>query len=146
MESIIKSLSEPGAWVSGILFSLIAALIYKWFGLLPAQLRGFSRSRRLKSLRKVLAARENPLEATYAIGKANAHFVAFLLMCFFYLAALLVSEGLRRITIQSTLFGVLISSPIFILEIVWLYHDYFATRLIKEHGKLLKYRSRKNAS
>jgi len=145
MESIIKTLSDPGAWVSGILFSLIAAAIYKWFGILPSQIRGVSRARRLKAHRRLRAARQNPMEITYAIGNANAQFVAFILMCFFYLGAILVSETFRKIIDQSTLLGLVIASPIFVLEFVWLFHDSLAMRLVREHGKLLKYRSRREA-
>jgi hypothetical protein len=38
MESIMKYLSDPGVWVSGILFSLIATFIYKTFSRLPGRI------------------------------------------------------------------------------------------------------------
>lgn len=141
MESIIKALSDPGAWVTGILFSLIASAIYRWFGLLPKQIRGLSRTTRLKSLRRLREARANPMEITYSIGRANAQFVAFLLMCFFYLGTLLVSESLRKSINQSWILGVVIASPIFVFELVWLYYDSSAKRLVQAHGRLLKFRS-----
>ena len=144
MESIIKTLLDPGAWVSGILFSLVAAVIYKWFSVLPRQIRGMSRAKRLNVHRKLRAARQNPMEIAYVIGNANAQFVAFLLMCFFYLGAIFVSETFRKILGQSVLIGLIAGSPIFVFELIWLFNDSFAKRLVREHGKLLKYRSRKN--
>jgi hypothetical protein len=144
MESIVKILTDPGAWVSGILFSLIAAAIYKWFELLPRQIRGASRAARLRTLRRIREARQNPMEIAFSIGRANAQFVAFLLMCFFYLGTLLVSESYRKILNHSWLLGVVIASPIFVFELIWLFHDSSAKRLVREHGKLLKYRSRRN--
>jgi hypothetical protein len=140
MESIIKTLTDPGAWVSGILFSLIAAAIYRWFELLPRQLRGISRSKRLKSCKELRLLRENPMEITYAIGRANAHFVLFILMCFFYLTLLFFSVEYKSVFKESLWWGLLIASPIFVLEVFWLIHDSTAQRLIKAHGKLLKYR------
>lgn len=144
MESIIKALSDPGAWVSGILFSLIASAIYKWFELLPKQIRGLSRAKRLKNLRRLREARQNPMDITFSIVRANAQFVAFLLMCFFYLGALLVSESLRQLINLSWVLGVVIASPILVFELVWLNFDLSAKRLVREHGKLLKYRLRRN--
>lgn len=145
MESIFKTLSDPGAWVSGILFSLIAAAIYKWFGLLPSQIRGLSRASRLKSCRKLRAARQNPMAIAYVISQTNAQFVAFLLMSFFYLGAVFISGSLRNLINHSLLLGIVVSSPILIFELIWLFHDSFAKRLVQEHGKLLAYRSRRNS-
>lgn len=144
MESIIENLSDPGAWVSGILFSLVAAVIYKWFSVLPSQIRGVSRAKRLRAHRKSRTARQNPMEIAYVIGTAHAQFVAFLLMCFFYLGAILVSETFRKVLGHSVLVGLVVGSPIFAFELIWLSNDSFAKRLVREHGKLLKYRSRKN--
>ncbi|MBM7422437.1 putative membrane protein YqjE [Spongiibacter marinus] len=142
MNSIIDKLSDPGNWVAGILFSLIAAIIYKLGSMLPSVVRGYSRSRRLININQVRKQRVNPLEVTYAIGKANAQFVAFLLMCFFYLAALLVSETLREIANQSIILVLILASPIFVFEIFWLFQDSRAKRLVTEHGKILNYRQR----
>ncbi|SFN48555.1 hypothetical protein SAMN05660284_01604 [Formivibrio citricus] len=86
------------------------------------------------------------MEIAYVIGNANAQFVAFLLMCFFYIGAILVSETFRKILGQSIFVGLVAGSPILIFELVWLFNDLFAKRLVREHGKLLKYRSRKNVS
>lgn len=145
MDSILKTLSDPGAWVAGILFSLIASAISRWFDLLPKQIRGVSRGARLKSLRRLREARQNPMEVTFSIVRANAQFVAFLLMCFFYLGTLLISDSLREFINQSWMLGVVIASPIFIFELVWLSYDSSARRLVREHGNLLKYRSSRNA-
>ena len=84
------------------------------------------------------------MEIAYVIGNANAQFVAFLLMCFFYLGAILVAETFRKILGQSVFVGLIAGSPIFVFELIWLSNDSFAKRLVREHGKLLKYRSRKN--
>lgn len=140
MGSITQVLSDPGAWVSGILFSLIATAIYKLVGHLPSRIRGVGRARRLKNLKSIRVKRENPMEISYAIGKANAQFVAFLLMFFFYLAALLVSNTLSDIINQSVILGVIVGSPIFVFELLWLFQDLRAQKLIKEHGKILRYR------
>lgn len=143
MESIIKVLSDPGAWVAGILFGLISSAIYNWFELLPNKIRGLSRAKRLKNLRRLREARQNPMEITFSIVRANAQFVAFLLMCFFYLGALIFSDSLRQLINQSWVVSVLIALPIFIFELVWLNFDLSAKRLVREYGKLIKYRSQK---
>lgn len=143
MESVIQTLSDPGAWVGGILFSLIASVIYKLFGILPNKIRGFGRARILKNYKRIRLLRQNPMEVTYAISKANAQFVAFLLMCFFYLLTLLISTTFREIINQSIWAGVILGLPIFIFEFIWLFQDSMATKLVKEHGKLLNYRKNK---
>ncbi|WP_142995600.1 hypothetical protein [Zobellella denitrificans] len=142
MDSIIDKLSDPGNWVAGILFSVIAAIIYKLGSMLPSVVRGYSRSRRLTNINQTRKQRVNPLEVNYAIGKANAQFVAFLLMCFFYLAALLISETLREMADQSVILVLILASPIFVFEFIWLFQDSRAKRLVAEHGKILNYRQR----
>ena len=137
MDSIAKALSDPGAWVAGILFSFIAAVIYRLFELVPSRLRGASRKRRLRALRTTRALRGNPAAITYAVSRANAHYVAFLMMCFFYLGALFTSEQYRRMFSSSILAGVLTGSPMFVLELVWLHYDEVARRLVGAHGALL---------
>ena len=140
MESIAKTLSDPGGWVSGILFSVIAAGIWKLFELAPARLRGVSRSRRLKALLALRKLRSNPTEITFAIGTANAQYVAFLMMCFFYLGALLLSEAYRAVPNTSIAVFVITATPIYVFELVWLHYDSVARGLVKAHGKILKYR------
>ena len=142
MESVIEKLSDPGNWVAGILFSLIAAIIYKLGSMLPRVIRGYSRSRKLTNINQMRKQRVNPLEATYAIGKANAQFVAFLLMYFFYLAALLISQTFREIANESIILVLILASPIYVFELVWLFQDSRAKQLVFEHGKILKYRRR----
>lgn len=142
MESIIEKLSDPGNWVAGILFSLIAALIYKLGSMMPGAVRRYSRSRKLKNINQIRKLRANPLEVTYAIGKANAQFVAFLLMCFFYLAALLISQTFRGIANESIIIVLVLASPIFVFEIIWLFQESRARQLVIEHGKLIGYRQR----
>lgn len=86
------------------------------------------------------------MEIVSAIGNANAYFVAFLLMCLFYLGALIASTSYRVIVHESVLLGTFMASPIFIFEVIWLNHDSSAKQLVKAHGKLLKYRARQHYS
>lgn len=143
MDSIINILTDPGAWVGGILFGLIATAIYKWFELLPRQMREFSRSSRLKSLRRIREDRENPLEVVSAIGNANVYFVTFLMMSLFYVGMIFISTSYRTILNESRVLGFVITAPVFIFEVVWLNHNLLAKRLVRAHGKLLKYRARR---
>lgn len=81
------------------------------------------------------------MEIAFVISKANAYYVAFLLMCFFYLGALLFLGGSKAVNSHSSIFPLIIGAPIYFFELIWLFQDEFAKRLVKEHGKLLKYRS-----
>lgn len=143
MDSIINILTDPGAWVGGILFGLIATAIYKWFELLPRQMREFSRSSRLKSLRRIREDRENPLEVVSAIGNANVYFVTFLMLSLFYVGMIFISTTYRTILNESRVLGFVITAPVFIFEVVWLNQNFLAKRLVRAHGKLLKYRARR---
>lgn len=110
---------------------------------MPRIVRGYSRSRKLKNINQIRNLRNNPLEVTYAIGKANAQFVAFLLMCFFYLAALLISNSFRDIVNTSIIVALILATPIYVFEIIWLFQDLKAKELVLAHGKLLRYQNRK---
>lgn len=141
MESIIRALSDPGAWISGILFGLISSIISNKFGTILEKIRKISRATRLKIIREIRTKRNNPMEISFYIAKSTAHFIVFILLCFFYLGTLIYSDSLRAIINYSWLAGIVIGTPIFLYEIVWPHHDSFAKKLTEEHGKLLKYLS-----
>lgn len=150
MEYILTLVSEPGVIVS-IICSIIAAIILKWLELLLHKIQKFPqlarlklRAVRLRNIKSIRKSRNNPMEITFAIARANAHFLVFILVLIFYFGALIAFQGLRNLVNQSWLTGLLIASPIFAYEVFWLYHDSLANKLVKEYGKILKYREKTN--
>jgi len=138
MESIFRSLSDPGAWLSNIAFGLATTIIWKTFPILKRLIVRLFRSSRFKRIKKLRQLRGNPAAITYAIGKATALQAAFIILCFFYVFAILLSEPYRAVLNWSVLAGLALASPIFFFEFVWLSYDSFAESLVKEHGKLVR--------
>lgn len=145
MESILHALSDPGAWVSNIAFGLATTLIWKLFPVSKNLLVRSFRSSRLKRLRKLRATRSNQAAVNFAIAKATAMQAAFIVLCFFYVFAVVLSEPYRAVFRWSMLAGLALASPIFVFELVWLSYDSFAESLVKESGKLLQYRRAQRA-
>lgn len=69
----------------------------------------------------------------------------FIILCFFYIFAILLSEPYRAVLNWSVLAGFLLALPIYIYELVWLSYDSFAESLIKESGKLVRARRNKKS-
>lgn len=145
MESIIRALSDPSAWISNIAFGLATTLIWKLFPLgKNFAVRSF-RSYRLERLRKIRKIRTNPAAITFAISKATVMHAAFLVLCFFYAFAVFLSESYRAVLAWSIPAGLALASPILIFEIIWLSYDSFAESLVKESGKITNYRRKQSA-
>nr|WP_321239328.1 hypothetical protein [uncultured Tolumonas sp.] len=140
MSSFFSILSDPSTFVGGIIVGLISTAIYNGFGRLPSQVRAISRKRKLAKITKIRKFRSNPMYISYIIGNANNLFIMFNFVCFLYLAMLVFSSAFREIINLSIPLTILVSSPIFIIEIIWLFSDSYAKKLVDEHGKYIKYK------
>ncbi|WP_284217050.1 hypothetical protein [Agaribacter marinus] len=141
MEQLLGDLYYPSKWISGITFGLATILVYKSFNFLVKLTKVKNRSRKLKKLMVLRAKRQNPMEVTYLISSANAHYISFIMMCFFFLSAIILSSKVNALIEQSMLFGLIMGTPILLFEFVWLSQEMKARELVKEHGKLLRYRN-----
>lgn len=73
---------------------------------------------------------------TMVICKAAAMHAVFLILCFLYVFAVMLSEPYRAVIGKSFFAGLALASPILVFEVVWLSYDSLANALIKESNKL----------
>jgi hypothetical protein len=146
METILHALSDPAAWVSNIAFGIATTLIWKLFPMGKRLLVRSFRSSRLKRLRKIREARTNQAAIAFAIGKATAMQAAFLILCFLYILAIVLSEPYRAVLHWSLWAGLALASPVFVFELIWLSYDSFAESLVKESAKLSLHRRKLGAA
>lgn len=87
MEVLFGDLYELNKWLSNIIFGLATIVVYKFFYIFNRFIKVQSRSRKLNKLVVLRKKRQNPMEVTALISSANAHYITFLLMCFFFLGS-----------------------------------------------------------
>lgn len=137
MDAILNMLTDPAAWFGGIFFGLVTVAIQRIFTRLPAAARTVTRRRRAARTRRIWIERRDPLLVTYAMGKANANYVVFILMVIVYSFALLFSP-LRHLANSSLIAGLIVAVPVFVFELAWLFSDMYAKDLIKARTRLIK--------
>jgi hypothetical protein len=126
MENLTSIIFDFKIWVTitlGILVNMIVSHT-------PGLVRSYWKSRRLKKLRKIRKARLNPVEVAHEISRANSYFIFFLLTCLIYLL-LLVIGPLGDIAEKNQLVAFIFTSPIYVVEIVWLLQDKYVKQLVR---------------
>ena len=118
------------------------------FTVAPRQIKNFFKSRRLKKLLLIRKDRYNQDAVTFQSIKAHVYFMLFWLVIGFYLLLMFMilvnhsSEQSTAITplnsVQAILLLLLITSPIYIFEFLWLKETSKAKVLIKNRGFITK--------
>ena len=138
MEAILKSLSDPSWWFTGLFFVLVALALPRVFGYVLRLLRSIGRRRRAQTQRKIKLMRVSSGLVQYAIGRANSHYTLFLALACGFLLLLPVLSALNGGKIP-VLLVILIAIPILALELAWLVSDKFVRELIAARARLLRH-------
>lgn len=137
MELILKNLSDPSWWFTGLFFSFLLYLINLASKFIPSKLKKLTRAINAKRLRRIKNLRTSQSSIIYEISKANSYFILFVIVCCLFLFWF-VSGPLGQIAKVSKLATLVISSPIIMIEILWLIQDEFVRDLIEYSRKLYK--------
>lgn len=137
MELILNNLSDPSWWFTGLFFSFLLYLINVASKFISSKLKKLNRRRKAKRLRGIKNLRTSQSSIVYEISKANSYFILFVIVCCLFLFWF-VSGPLNQIAKVSKLAALLISSPIIMIEILWLIQDEFARDLIEYSRKFYK--------
>ncbi|OUR67035.1 hypothetical protein A9Q80_05505 [Cycloclasticus sp. 46_83_sub15_T18] len=131
MDEILSALTDLKLWIGILLTSVIPVV----FNFLKKKVKSALRGVTLKETLKIKSIRRNQDEVTFQSIKAHSYFLLFMGACGVYLI-LFVMGPLRPLLTMPISILLLVISPIFIIEIIWLKQDSYAIKLIKSRGKL----------
>jgi len=131
MNEILNAFTNSTVWAGVILtFSLQYGLNH-----LPTALKALVRGSRLRELRKIKATRYNQDAVTFQSMKAHAYFLVFMGTCALFLV--LFTIGPFKVLLDlPKLYLLIVCSPVFITEVLWINQSSYAQELIKYRGKL----------
>ena len=135
MQTILSNISDPSWWFNGIFFIIIGLAIAWLIKLAPKLLKSFARKTQAKKLQKIKRERWCALTVQYQIGCAQARFLVFIFTCFTYISWL-AYESIKIIFHDNFILGIFLTSPIYIVEAIWLFRDLYVKELIKRRRKL----------
>ena len=142
METIFSNFQDPSWWFTGLFFVFLLYVVKKASLYLPLIIKNFFRGRKFKRLKILREYRSSQASINYEITKSHSYFMVFLVIFGLYLVWF-TSSTMSILIKDSPLFALIISSPIYIAEIIWLFKDDFCKELVKEHNKTLKYAHKK---
>lgn len=137
MDEVINSISSYSWWIMTSITATVAIIIASVLRRTPATAKKLSRNLAARRKLKIKKARWNQSLVFYQISKANSFFLVFIIVSCVYIAWL-SSGQLLHIIKQSVIAGIILSSPIYIAELLWLINDNYAKDLIKSRGKITK--------
>jgi len=135
MQQIITNLSDLTWWFNGMFFIFVGLFVAWIFKKAPVVLKSALRKRLAKTLRKIKYERWCAATVQYQMNSSQARFLVFIFTCFTYISWL-AYDPLKIIFNESFLLGMLLTSPIYIIEIYWLVQDQYVKELIKRRRKL----------
>jgi hypothetical protein len=135
MDSIIEKIYDPIFWFQGLFFPVVVYIIAKLFKLLPLFLKGISRRFRKSELKKIKASRRNPYLIQFYIAKERSYFLIFIMTGFFYLV-LTMTTSVPMLTTTNAIGFIIVTSPLYCIEIVWLLQSSLVKTLITSANKI----------
>lgn len=138
MESIINNFQDPSWWFTGLFFASFIYFVKKSSVFLPRLLKSYFRKRRLKTLNSIRIQRSSNASIHYELIKAHSYFMVFVAICGVYLFWYTSTPMLVVIKNHPSIAAVL-SLPIYIAELVWLFKDKYAQKLVSAHNKKMKW-------
>lgn len=137
MDEILAHITSPTWWFDGLFFTSFLFLFGKMAKYAAHFFRKSFRFLTARRLRKIKKIRCNYLAVNYEIGKVNAYFVLFLLICCFYLFLFVSSSGSLALIMKSNFFIIiLLTLPVYVFEVVWLIQDIFTKDLIERSHRM----------
>lgn len=135
MDSIIEKIYDPIFWFQGFFFPIAIYLIAKLFKMIPLILKGASRKFKKNELTQIKALRRNPYLIQFQIAKERSYFLLFIMAIFFYLV-LTITTSMATLLTTNTLGFVIVTSPLYFIEIVWLTQNSLVKRLVISANKI----------
>ena len=135
MQQILVNMSDPSWWFNGVFFILLGLFIAWCFKHAPKLLKKSYRNRQAKKLQRIKVDRWCQSTVQYQISKSQARFLVFIFTCFTFVSWL-AYEPIKIIFNENFVLGMLLTSPIYIIEIFWLSKDSYVRELIKRRRKL----------
>lgn len=135
MDEIILKIQEPSFWFEGLFFVILLKLVSLLAKKVPNWLSSWNRSSQAKELKKIKNLRRNSWEVHYQIAIERSLFIVFALVGLFYLV-LLVATPLKEVFDKSIIAGLIVMSPVFVIEIIWLKRNSFLKQLLKYAQKI----------
>lgn len=135
MDSIIEKLYDPTFWFQGFFFPIAIYVIAKLFKMVPLILKGASRRFKKNELEQIKALRRNPYVIQFQIAKERSYFLLFIMAIFFYLV-LTITTGITTFLTTNTLGFVVVTSPLYFIELVWLTQNSLVKRLVISANKV----------
>ncbi|KGM06207.1 hypothetical protein LP43_2080 [Methylophaga thiooxydans] len=131
MDKIIENIADPSWW-----FTIITGIFIAWLiKQSPKWLKSWSRSSKARELKKIKKLRWNPWDVHYQIAIERSFFLVFSGVGLFYLG-LLIASPLKDAFDKSITVGLILMSPAFILEIIWLKRNSFLKQLLYHARKI----------
>ena len=131
MSKLIEALTDPKVWVA-VLLTMIVPRLYEF---LLNKVKSANRGLRAAKLRKIKRHRFNQDFVVYYSVRSGVFFLLFMGTIVSYVA-LLTMGPLRSIAKLPFWFQLMVFSPVFITEILWLNNRVFILDLIKYRKKL----------
>ncbi|MWK60157.1 hypothetical protein GO594_29630 [Pseudomonas otitidis] len=135
MDAIVSNLGDPAWWFTGIFFATLGVLLARLFSHIPNILKSLLKSVIVRRKYRIKNSRFNQSLVNYQIARTNSYFMIFIIICCLY-AAWLVSGSFLNIVKASPWLAVVLSSPIYISEIIWLIQDTYTKDLARSRGKI----------
>jgi len=135
MDNILNNIADPSWWFTGLFFVFVSIALASVAKHIPAALKKYFRGVQAKRLRKIKSVRHSYSAVNYEIAKTQSRFILFVMVCGLMLVSF-VSGPLNQILEVSKLAAAIISSPIYIMEFVWLKQDLFTQSIINSQRKL----------
>ena len=136
MQQIILNFNNPTWWFNGIFFIFFGIFIGWLFKKTPTLLKIHFRNRRAKTLKKIKLERWCTSAVQYQISQAQARFLLFVFTCFGFILWLMSYNPDKSIFQENFALGMVLTSPIYIIELYWLLKDTYVKELIKSKHKL----------
>lgn len=136
MQQILLNFNNPTWWFNGIFFIVLGILIAWLFKKTPTLLKKYFRNRRAKTLKKIKLERWCSSAVQYQINQAQTRFLLFVFSCFGFILLLVSSNPEKSIFQESFALGMVLTSPIYIIEFYWLFKDTYVKELIRSKRKL----------
>lgn len=128
---IIQQFQSPAVWAAALLGLILQYLLKHGSGGLKAYLKGSN----LKELRRIKSLRHCPDHVTFETMKANSYYLVFMGVCALYFLLFTIGP-LNQLKSFPLWVSIIVMSPIFVMEILWLNQSSFAKRLIKYRARL----------
>ena len=135
MDKIFTNFQDPSWWFTGLFFLFLASVLPWLYKKILFLFKSNSRKRTKKKLLFIKSIRHSAYKVHHQITIEQSYFLIFCITCFIYLVLLFISP-LAKIFNENMIVGFILSSPIYITEIIWLNKRSFIQTLIERAEKV----------